>query len=309
MKLVSYLYQGSTRYGAVKGNRVVDLTMRMVPAYRTLVEFIAGDGLRNADKIVAEQDGDFDYDDLELLPVVPDPGKIVCVGLNYHEHIRETNAPKPAGARTEFEHPMIFARWPESLTAHQQPILRPKVSDELDYEAELLVVIGKDTGRYVTADKALDYVFGYSCMNEACLRDYQRHRGQINPGKNFEKTGATGPWVVTADTVPDPQNIDIEMRLNGQVMQKANTSEMIHSVAEIIEYVTRWMPFRPGDLIATGTMGGVGFARKPPVFMKPGDVAEVTIEHIGTLRNVVEDEGPQNLSKRLISSVGAEARP
>lgn len=185
---------------------------------------------------------------------------------------------------------MIFARWPESLTAHRQPIFRPKVSNQLDYEAELLAVIGKDTGRYVKADKALDYVFGYSCFNEACLRDYQKHSRQINPGKNFEKTGASGPWIVTADEIKDPENLDIEMRLNGKTMQKANTKDMIHSVAQVIEYVTEWMPFRAGDLIVSGTMGGVGFARDPQVFMKPGDVAEVIIEGIGTLRNVIEDE-------------------
>jgi 2-keto-4-pentenoate hydratase/2-oxohepta-3-ene-1,7-dioic acid hydratase in catechol pathway len=289
MKLVSFEHRGVAHYGALKGERVIDLTTRLGSRYPTIVDFIAGDGLPFAKSIVAAEKGDFDYDKLTLLPVVPDPRHIICVGLNYHDHISEANK-QLNRADKGFERPMIFARWPESLTAHREPIFRPKVSNHLDYEAELLAVIGKDTGRYVKADKALDYVFGYSCLNEACLRDYQRHSRQINPGKNFEKTGATGPWLVTADEIKDPENLDIEMRLNGQVMQKANTKDMIHSVAQVIEYVTEWMPLRAGDLIASGTMGGVGFARDPQIFMKPGDVAEVIIEGIGTLRNEIADE-------------------
>jgi 2-keto-4-pentenoate hydratase/2-oxohepta-3-ene-1,7-dioic acid hydratase in catechol pathway len=289
MKLVSYEHRGVIHYGAVKNGRVVDLTARIGGTYPTIVDFIAGDALPIAESIVADQPGDFLYEELTLVPVVPNPSRIICVGLNYHDHISEANRQLD---RTDkgFERPMIFARWPESLTAHRQPIFRPKVSTQLDYEAELLAVIGKDTGRYVPEEKALDYVFGYSCLNEACLRDYQRHSRQINPGKNFEKTGATGPWLVTADEIKNPEKLDIEMRLNGQTMQKANTKDMIHSIAQVIAYVTEWMPFRAGDLIASGTMGGVGFARDPQVFMKPGDVAEVIIQGIGTLRNVIEDE-------------------
>ncbi len=289
MKLVSFEHRGSCHYGAMKGAKVVDLGARLGGLYPTIVDFIAGDGLPIAKSIVENEPGDFNYDDLTLLPVVPNPSRIICVGLNYHDHISEANR-QLNRADKGFERPMIFARWPESLTAHRQPIFRPKVSNQLDYEAELLAVIGKDTGRYVKADKALDYVFGYSCFNEACLRDYQKHSRQINPGKNFEKTGASGPWIVTADEIKDPENLDIEMRLNGATMQKANTKDMIHSVAQVIEYVTEWMPFRAGDLIVSGTMGGVGFARDPQVFMKPGDVAEVIIEGVGTLRNVIEDE-------------------
>jgi 2-keto-4-pentenoate hydratase/2-oxohepta-3-ene-1,7-dioic acid hydratase in catechol pathway len=186
--------------------------------------------------------------------------------------------------------PMIFARWPESLAAHRQPILRPRASVTLDWEAELLVIIGRNTGRYLPKERTLEHIFGYACMNEACLREYQRHSSQIVPGKNFEQTGGTGPWMVTADEIPDPMNLDIELRLNGEVMQKSNTRQMIQSIPTVIEYISRWIPLKPGDLIATGTMGGVGFSRNPPVFMKPGDVAEVTIEGIGTLRNPIEDE-------------------
>lgn len=289
MRLVCYDRAGKVHYGAVKGDRVVDLGSRLGGQYPTIRDFITGDARPIAEAIVASSPGDFAYDDLHLLPVVPDPSKIICVGLNFHDHIHEANR-QLNRADKGFSNPMIFARWPESLTAHRQPIFRPRVSSQLDYEAELLVVIGKETGRYVPIERALDYVFGYSCLNEACLRDYQQHSRQINPGKNFQKTGATGPWLVTADEIGDPQNLDIEMKLNGQTMQHANTKDMIHSVAQIISYVTDWTTFHPGDLIAAGTMGGVGFARDPQVFMKPGDVAEVIIEKIGTLRNVVEDE-------------------
>lgn len=288
MKLICYRHGGALHYGAVKGRKVVDLTSRIGAAYPDIVAFIAKQGLAVAHSIVEREAGDLDYDKVDLLPVVPNPGKIICVGLNYHDHVDEAN--RTIGNRKATEFPMIFARWPESLAAHGKPILRPRASDKLDWEAELLVVMGQPTGRYVLGKKALGYVFGYSCLNEACLRDYQRHSSQINPGKNFEQTGANGPWMVTADEIPNPMNLDIEMRLNGQVMQKANTRQMIHSITATIEYITRWIPLKPGDLIATGTMGGVGFARTPPIFMKPGDIAEVEIEKIGILRNPIADE-------------------
>lgn len=299
MKLVNFLHQGRTMYGAVKGTRIVNLSDRLGNEYPDIVSFIAGGALTKASTIVDSQSGDHDYDAVELLPVVPNPGKIICVGVNYDDHLDEArryfnekaeNDGRPAPRPPQTGYPMIFARWPESLTAHRAPILRPKVSTQLDWEAELLVVIGKPTGRYVKEENALNSIFGYSCMNEACLRDYQFHTGQINPGKNFEKTGATGPWLVTADEVPNPQALDIELLLNGKRMQFGNTRDMSNSIAKIIAYITQWLPLQPGDLIATGTMGGVGFTRKPPIFMKAGDVAEVIIQGIGTLRNEIKDE-------------------
>ena len=288
MKLVTFQHAGRVHYGAVKNGKVIDLSVRMGAQYPDLVSFIAHQGQEVAANIVAQNSGDYDYEHLDLLPVIHNPAKILCVGLNYHDHVTEAN--NAVGNRKVPDRAMIFARWPESLTAHQKPILRPRVSHMLDWEAELLVVIGKPTGRYLSKDKVFDHIFGYSCFNEACIRDYQRHSSQINPGKNFEKTGSSGPWLVTADEIPDPMNLNIEMRLNGTVMQKANTAQMIHSIQSTIEYITEWMPLQPGDLIATGTMGGVGFARTPPIFMKPGDIAEVEIEGIGVLRNTIEDE-------------------
>ncbi|HSV84380.1 MAG TPA: fumarylacetoacetate hydrolase family protein [Ramlibacter sp.] len=288
MKLVNFLAGGEARIGVVQDGRVLDLSKRIGRDYPEMVAFIERGGLAEARRIAAVEKGEYDYEAVQLLPVVPNPRRIFCIGLNYHDHVAE--ADKALGGREVPKKPMVFARWPESLTAHRAAIKRPKVSDQLDWEAELLVVIGQQVPRYTPVEKALDYVFGYSAMNEACLRDYQFHSRQLTPGKNFAETGATGPWLVTADEIPDPQALEIQMRLNGEVMQHANTSGMVFSVAQLISYISDWLPLLPGDLIASGTMGGVGFARKPPVFMKPGDRAEVSIERIGTLVNSVEDE-------------------
>lgn len=282
MKLVSYLLRDGVHYGAVKDTKIVDLKSRL--PYADIVAFIAYGGMREAQAIVALEPGDYDYERVTLLPVVPNPGKIVCVGVNYEDHRLEAG-------RDKTENPMIFARWPESQTAHRAPILRaPKVSTQLDYEAELLVVMGRRAPRYTARKDALQYVFGYSCYNEACHRDWQFHTRQLTPGKNFESTGASGPWIVTADEIPDPQDLKLQMRLNGKVMQDAHTRDMTFQVDALIEYITCWLPLNPGDLIVSGTPGGVGFKRNPPVFMKPGDVAEVEIEKIGVLANTIADE-------------------
>ena len=290
MKLVSFLHDGNTGYGVVTASeRVIDLSQRLGDRYPDIVAFIAGNGVAAAKALLdAGTPGDYDYTSLELLPVVPNPGKIFCIGLNYHDHVAE--ADRALGGREVPKKPMVFARWPESLVAHRGVIRRPRVSDKLDWEAELLVVIGERVPRYTPVDKALRHVFGYTAMNEACLRDYQFHSRQLTPGKNFESTGGVGPWLVTADEIADPQNLEVQMRLNGEVMQSANTDDMVFTVAELISYISEWLPLNPGDLIASGTMGGVGFARQPPVFMKPGDRAEVSISGIGTLVNTVQDE-------------------
>ena len=280
MKLISFQVSGNAHYGLVEGDKVIDLTKRLGPKYAGIIDFIRDVPTAEVSKLKGESD--YALADVKLLPVVPNPGKIICIGLNYEEHKKEG-----AGIRPADDKPMLFARWPETLTAHGDPLIIPKVSTKLDFEAELLVVIGKPTGRYLPAAKALDTVFGYSCMNEGSVRDWQRHSSQVTAGKNFVGTGPCGPWIVTADEVGDVTKLDIEFRLNGEVMQKASTGEMIWSIAETIEYITNWIPLNPGDLIATGTPAGVGSRRTPPVFMKPGDVAEVTISKIGTLKNVV----------------------
>jgi 2-keto-4-pentenoate hydratase/2-oxohepta-3-ene-1,7-dioic acid hydratase in catechol pathway len=186
-------------------------------------------------------------------------------------------------------YPMIFTRFADSQTAHLQSILRPKASHKLDFEGELAIVIGKKA-RHVKAENALDYVAGYACYNDGSVRDWQKHTIQFVPGKNFPQTGGFGPWLVTADEIPDPQALELTTRLNGEIMQHTNTSDMIFDVCKLIEYCTTFTELAPGDVIVSGTTGGVGAFREPPVWMKPGDVVEVEISGLGILRNTITDE-------------------
>jgi 2-keto-4-pentenoate hydratase/2-oxohepta-3-ene-1,7-dioic acid hydratase in catechol pathway len=211
------------------------------------------------------------------------PGKIVCMGLNYADHAKEGGNARP-------EYPSFFMRGPGSMTAHLSPIERPKVSDKLDYEAELAFVVGKKA-RHLTLDNALDCVAGYSIFNDGSIRDYQRKTTQWTIGKNFDRTGAFGPWLVTPDELPPGcHDLTIQSRLNGQVMQNANTKDFLWGVAETIVLISECMTLEPGDVVITGTPAGVGYARTPPVFMKPGDICEIEIESIGVLRNTIADE-------------------
>ncbi len=219
---------------------------------------------------------------VRFAPLIPRPGAVWCVGLNYEDHRLETGRAKAAW-------PTLFTRFPACLLGHREPLMRPAVSRELDYEGELAVVIGR-TGRHISEAAALDQVAGYACFDDGSVRDYQGHSSQFGPGKNFFRTGALGPWLVTADEVPDPQDLSIETRLNGEVMQRSHTSQMTWSVRELIAYLSRITPLFPGDVIATGTPSGIGAARDPQRFLKPGDVVEVEIGGIGTLRNGVVDE-------------------
>ena len=211
------------------------------------------------------------------------PGKIICMGLNYADHAKEGGNARP-------QYPSFFMRGPSSMTAHLSPIVRPKVSDKLDYEAELAFVVGKKA-RHLTLDNALDCVAGYSIFNDGSIRDYQRKTTQWTIGKNFDQTGAFGPWLVTPDELPPGcHGLNIQSRLNGQVMQNANTKDFLWGVAETIVLITECMTLEPGDVVITGTPAGVGYARTPPVFMKPGDICEIEIELIGVLRNTIADE-------------------
>ena len=221
-------------------------------------------------------------DGARFAPPIPRPGAIWCVGLNYEDHRIETGKAKA-------DYPTLFTRFPVCLVGHGEALLRPRVSEKLDYEGEFAVVIGKP-GRHIPEDRALDHVAGYSCFDDASVRDYQAHSTQFGPGKNFYRTGAFGPWIASADEIPDPQALSIETRLNGEVVQRSHTSRMSYPVRELIAYLSRITPLRPGDVIATGTPSGVGVARKPPLYLKPGDLVEVEIERVGTLRNPVEAE-------------------
>jgi 2-keto-4-pentenoate hydratase/2-oxohepta-3-ene-1,7-dioic acid hydratase in catechol pathway len=215
-------------------------------------------------------------------PVIPNPDKILCVGLNYRTHILEV------GRKLE-DHPVIFLRLASSQVGHLQPILRPRVSEELDYEGELAVIIGHG-GRHIRSERALKHVGGYSIYNEASIRDWQRHTHQFTAGKNFPATGAFGPWMVTSDDIPDPGVLHLTTRLNGRTMQDSGIDDLLFSVSDLIAYISTFTELVPGDVIVTGTPGGVGGLRKPPVWMKPGDKVEVEISGIGTLCNPIAQE-------------------
>ena len=274
MKYVSFRRPGGqASFGRIDGDSVLDLG----DGAQDLKAAIAGGDLESlpAGPAVA-------LAEVELLPVIPNPGKILCVGHNYETHRQETG-------RAKVENPSIFIRFADTLVAHGQPIVRPKVSTNLDYEAELAVVIGRG-GRAIAEADALDHVAGYACFNDASVRDWQWHTTQFAPGKNFPGTGGFGPWLVTPDEAGDLTDVRVISRLNGKVMQDQPVGDMIFPVARIIAYVSAFTPLSPGDVIATGTPGGVGAKRTPAVWMKAGDTIEIDIGHIGTLANRIIDE-------------------
>jgi 2-keto-4-pentenoate hydratase/2-oxohepta-3-ene-1,7-dioic acid hydratase in catechol pathway len=213
------------------------------------------------------------------LPINNRPGKIICVGLNYHDHAIESNMAVPKS-------PVIFSKFPSSAIGNEDAIVLPQGSTEVDYEAELAVVIGQRASK-VSAKDAMNYVQGYTCMNDVSARDFQFMDGQWQRGKSCDTFAPLGPWVVPADKIPDPHRLRVQCRLNGSVMQDSNTEQLIFKIPELIEFISATITLEPGDIIATGTPPGVGFARKPPVFLKPGDVVEIEIEGIGVLRNPV----------------------
>ena len=279
MKLVSFIAGGRHGYGLVKDGGVLDLAARFGDRWPTLRDLLAAGGLG---EIPMDAAPDMSLDGLDLAPVLPNPDKIICIGLNYRDHVAETG-------RTETPNPALFARYAGSQVGHGQPLVKPAVSDEFDYEGELAVVIGTG-GRHIRAADALRHVAGYSCYNEGSVRDWQRHTSQYLAGKTFAGTGGFGPWLVTADEIPDPAALTLETRLNGEVVQHSSTGLMITPIPQQIAYISTILPLLPGDVIVSGTPGGVGSKRKPPLFMKAGDVAEVAISGIGVLRNPVIDE-------------------
>lgn len=280
MKLTTYTANGRTSYGIVTDAGIVDLGARF-PEAATLRDFLAQGGLAKAKGLAAEK-ADVALEAVAFEPVIPNPDKIICVGLNYHDHVQETG-------RTVTENPVLFARYAGSQIGHGAALVKPLESDDFDYEGELAVIIGK-AGRRISEADSLDYVAGYACYNDGSVRDWQRHTSQFMPGKTFAGTGAFGPWMVTTDEIPDPSTMRLVTRLNGQVVQDTTTDFLITSVQRLIAYCSTILPLEPGDVIVSGTPGGVGAKRTPPLWMRPGDVCEVEISGIGTLSNPIVDE-------------------
>jgi acylpyruvate hydrolase len=289
MKIVGFTTDEGLRLGVVEGDQVVDLQTvdpslpndlaAVLRQYSGDLQPLA-DIARRAPVSAKRALAAIKY----ALPVAQ-PGKIICLGLNYLEHVKEgpnaSNVPK---------FPTLFARGLNSVVPHQHALMRPRASETFDYEAEMVVVIGK-RAKHMTFDNALSCVAGYTCANEGSIREFQRHTTQWHMGKNFDDSGSIGPWVVTADELPaGGKGLKIESRVNGKVMQSDNTSNMMFPVAETIVYATQGISLEPGDLLLTGTPSGVGHARKPPAWMRNGDVCEIEIEGIGILRNPIEDE-------------------
>ncbi|RJT47518.1 fumarylacetoacetate hydrolase family protein [Rahnella woolbedingensis] len=275
MKLASYLYQGRKSYGIANANGMIDLGRHLGQRFPDLKALLAGNALSQAQEL-ATLPADLDFADITFLPVIQNPEKILCVGMNYAEKRKEFDQHNPA--------PTLFVRFADSQTGHASPIIKPRQSVEFDYEGELAVIIGS-AGENISREDALSHVAGYSCYMDGSARDWQHT--WFTAGKNWRQTGAFGPWMTTADEIPDPHTLAIRTWLNGHMVQDDNTRSMIHKVAELIEYISTFTSLSAGDVIITGSPGGVGKKRVPPLFMKPGDRIEVEIEKIGHLSNVI----------------------
>jgi 2-keto-4-pentenoate hydratase/2-oxohepta-3-ene-1,7-dioic acid hydratase in catechol pathway len=280
MRLVSFRQAGAAKIGAVVDGGIVDLSAEPAGGWRSLREAIAGNGLPALAAAARNRRAETAWNDVELLPVIPDPDKILCVGLNYASHAGEIGRELPP-------QPSVFSRLHNTLVPQGGALVRPSASIAFDYEGELAVVIGARC-RHVPRAQALSVVAGYTCFLDGSVRDFQKH--SVTAGKNFPATGPLGPWMVTTDVIPDPQALTLTTRLNGAVVQQDTTDHMIFDVATIIEYLSTVTWLEPGDIIATGTPDGVGLGRKPPLWMKGGDKVEVEISGIGTLSVNVVDE-------------------
>jgi 2-keto-4-pentenoate hydratase/2-oxohepta-3-ene-1,7-dioic acid hydratase in catechol pathway len=285
MKLLSFRHGNRESWGAVVNDGVIDLGSKT--KYPTLAAFIASDDFHAHDRLLVGATPDIRLQEISFLPTIPQPEKIVCAVRNYMDHHKEALA---AGLQRELsDFPPIFLRVWRSQIGHLQPMVRPRVSESLDWECELAVVIGK-AGRDISEERAFDHVAGYSAYNDGSIREWQFHAKQIASGKNFEGTGPFGPWMVTKDEITDNRGLNIETRINGETMQSGNTGQMIFPTARLIAYASTIFTLVPGDVIITGTPSGVGFSRKPPRFLKPGDTIEVEIEAIGILKNPVIEQ-------------------
>ena len=281
MKLATFTQAGEQSYGVVKNDTITDIGQVLGNTYPDLKSLVGSD----YHKLIAnsiDASPDIALSDVQLLPPITNPDKIICVGLNYESHRKETGRP-------EVGFPTLFTRFANTQIGHGEDMWQPAESSNFDYEGELAVVIGQG-GWKIPEDRALEHVAGYSCYNDGSVRDWQRHTSQFTPGKNFRHTGPFGPWLITSDEIPDPSTLTLTTRLNGEVMQHATTDLLIFTIPVLINYISRFTRLEPGDVIVSGTPGGVGFKRDPQVFMGPGDVVEIEISKIGILRNPIEAE-------------------
>jgi 2-keto-4-pentenoate hydratase/2-oxohepta-3-ene-1,7-dioic acid hydratase in catechol pathway len=278
MRLASFRTAKGASYGAVTDKGIVDLGRRIGNRFPDLKALLERNGLADAKKAALEA-ADHKEAEVTWLPVIPNPGKIICVGLNYEEHRVETG-------RDKTENPALFIRVAESQVGHRQPLLRPRESTNLDFEAEIALIIGTP-GRRISQENAYKHIAGYSCYNDGSVRDWQRHTVQWTAGKNFVATGAFGPWMVSADEIAPNTKLTLSCRLNGERMQHADTGMMIFKFPRLIEYISAFTPLAAGDVIVTGTPGGVGARRTPPLWMKPGDTVEIEIDKVGVLTNSI----------------------
>jgi 2-keto-4-pentenoate hydratase/2-oxohepta-3-ene-1,7-dioic acid hydratase in catechol pathway len=282
MHLASYTIRGRTSFGVVAGDGIVDLRLRLPPRYTSLFDLLRAGAIPEAESAIKAVRPDFPLTEAALLPPILTPEKILCIGVNYANRDAEVS-----GGTEGAKYPSMFYRAPNSLVGHDQPLVRPKVSEQLDYEGEIALIIGRE-GRHVPRESALDHVAGITLCNEGTIRDWLRHgRFNVTQGKNFDASGSIGPWMTTGIDLAKPLRLTV--RLNGEVTQDDTTASMIFSFADLIAYVTTFMTIKPGDVIATGTPTKKGVT-KSPRWLVPGDILEMSVPEIGTLRNIVIDE-------------------
>jgi 2-keto-4-pentenoate hydratase/2-oxohepta-3-ene-1,7-dioic acid hydratase in catechol pathway len=271
------MIDGRASYGVLAGEKIFDVGADLGDRWPTLRSVLAAGALAQVRAHIERATPTLDVGRVQWAPVLPDADKVMCIGRNYRDHAEEVGADLP-------EHPRVFLKHRTAIVAHEDPIVRPKVSDNFDYEGELTVVIGR-AGRNIPRDQALSHIAGYTLLNDGSLRDYQKH--SLFAGKNFDRTSGFGPCMITADEIPDPRALTLMSRLNGTEVQRSGVDKLLYDIPFLISYLSQITELAPGDCIATGTPAGVGSRRKPPLWMKPGDVIEVEIAEIGILRNRV----------------------
>src|SRR5215218_404944 len=280
MKLASYVVDGAEQFGVVRDDGVITMNHLFGARAASLRDALAADMLPQIQEAARNANIDHKLSGIKFLPVIPNPDKIACAGINYRSHASETGREIP-------KQPSMFLRLANTLVGHEGELIRPTVSHHFDFEGELAIIIGRG-GRHISIDRALDHVAGYTCFVDGSVRDYQKF--SVTSGKNFPGTGPLGPWIVTSDEIPDPTRLTLTTRLNGQQVQHSGTDKLIYSCQQIVSFCSDFTTLHPGDVIATGTPEGVGHSRKPPLWMKHGDVLEVEIIGIGVLRTRIVDE-------------------